>query len=50
MRELIILNPALKDDALKNVNKLLQREKIFLHVEQSLTDFTPGVAFESFLV
>lgn len=33
MKEIIILNPNLKDDGLRNVNKLLAKEKIQTHVE-----------------
>lgn len=44
------MNPTIKDDAFKNVNRLLAKEKIMQHVEQYLIDFTPGVAFEQYLV
>lgn len=50
MREQVILNQSLKDEALRNVNRLLQRDKVFIYVEQFLADYTPGIAFESFLV
>lgn len=50
IRELIILTPSIKDDAVKNINRLLAKEKIMQHIEQYLIDFTPGVAFEHFLV
>ncbi len=33
MREFIILNPDLKNDGMKNVNRLLTKEKIQTHVE-----------------
>ena len=50
MRELIILNPDLKEDGLKHVNKLLAKDKIFTHVEQYVADYLPGSAFEHFIV
>ena len=50
IKELVIQNPNLKDEGLRNVNKQLMREKIYLHVEQYIADYLPGVAFEQFLI
>jgi hypothetical protein len=33
---------SLKDEGLKNVNKQLMRDKIYLHVEQYVADYMPG--------
>lgn len=47
---MIISNPSLKDEGLKNVNKQLLRDKIYMHVEQYVGDYMPGQVFEQFLV
>jgi hypothetical protein len=44
------LNPSLKDEAMKSVNRQLTKEKIYHHVEQYLAEYVPGVTFEQFLV
>jgi hypothetical protein len=50
IREMIILEPTLKDEGLRNVNRLLSRDKIYAHVETFIADYTPGIAFEQYLV
>jgi hypothetical protein len=47
---MIIINPSLKDDALKSITRILPKDKIFTHIDQYFTDVTPGVAFENFLL
>jgi len=47
---MIIINPSLKDDALKSITRMLPKDKIYTHIDQYFTDVTPGIAFENFLL
>jgi hypothetical protein len=44
------INPKLKEESYKNVNKMLSLDKIQSHIELYLMEYTPGIIFEHFLV
>eukprot|EP00347_Sterkiella_histriomuscorum_P004033 403362001 len=50
VNELTILSPFLYDEGVKNVNKMLSKEKIQMHVEAYLTEYQPSILFEQFLI
>ena len=50
MRELTKICPQLYDEGVKNVNKMLSKEKIGVHVEAYLTEYSPSLLFEQFLI
>ncbi|CDW91812.1 UNKNOWN [Stylonychia lemnae] len=50
VQEIIKITPSLYEEGVKNVNKMLSKEKIQIHVEAYLTEYQPHLLFEQFLI